>query len=135
MNAKLYQVFQEMIAQNVNDMKLGDYILGTVESVSPLSVRISNKDVITSEFLILTDMVRDYQVDISVNHTTENAAGGSGDAEYASHNHAYVGRKTITVHNGLSAGEVVILLRQAGAQQYLVLCRYGAHANISGQWG
>lgn len=105
MNAKLYQVFQEMIAQNVNDMKLGDYILGTVESVSPLSVRISNKDVITSEFLILTDMVRDYQVDISVNHTTENAAGGSGDAEYASHNHAYVGRKTITVHNGLSAGK------------------------------
>lgn len=135
MNAKLYQVMQEMIAQNVGDMKPCDYILGTVESVSPLSVRISSKDVIASDFLILTDMVRDYQVDISVNHKTENAAGGSGDAQYASHNHAYVGRKTITVHNGLSVGEVVILLRQAGAQQYLVMCRYGMHANISGQWG
>lgn len=135
MNAKFYQALQGVIAQNVQDMKLSDYILGTVETVSPLSVRISNKDVISADFLILTDMVRDYQVDITVNHKTEDAAGGSGDAQYASHNHAYVGRKTITVHNGLSVGEVVVLLRQAGAQQYLVLCRYGMHANISGQWG
>lgn len=135
MNAKFYQALQGVIAQNVQDMKLSDYILGTVETVSPLSVRISNKDMISADFLILTDMVRDYQVDITVNHKTEDAAGGSGDAQYASHNHAYVGRKTITVHNGLSTGEVVVLLRQAGAQQYLVLCRYGMHANLSGQWG
>lgn len=135
MNAKFYQALQGVIAQNVQDMKLSDYILGTVETVSPLSVRISNKDVISADFLILTDMVRDYQVDITVNHKTEDAAGGNGDAQYASHNHAYVGRKAITVHNGLSVGEVVVLLRQAGAQQYLVLCRYGMHANISGQWG
>lgn len=135
MNDKLYQALQGLILQNVSDMHPSDYLLGTVESVSPLSIRISSKDVITSDFLILSDMVRDYQVDIEVNHQTEDSSGGSGDQAYASHHHAYAGRKTITVYNGLSVGEVVILLRQSGAQQYLVLCRYGMHANISGQWG
>ena len=80
MNAKLYQVMQEMIAQNVGDMKPCDYILGTVESVSPLSVRISSKDVISSDFLILTDMVRDYQ-EIFPSTTEPKCARGSGRSQ------------------------------------------------------
>lgn len=135
MNAKLYQALQTLVLQNVEDMRLSDYLLGTVESISPLRIRVSPRDVITQEFLILTDMTRDYQVDIEVNHQTEDASGGSGDSAYAPHHHGYAGRKTITVYNGLVPGEVVILLRKTGAQEYLVLCRYGQHANISGQWG
>ena len=95
----------------------------------------SQKDLITAEFLITTDAVRDYDVDIEVNHTTENRAGGGGYAEFASHNHDYTGRKKIRVYNGLKPGEVVSMIRQRGGQQYLVVSRVHNHQGLSGQWG
>ena len=76
MNTKLYQTLQAVISQTVNGMRMGDYILGTVESSNPVTIRVNQKDLITSEFLIFTDAVRDYDVDIEVNHRTENRAGG-----------------------------------------------------------
>lgn len=135
MNGKLYQTLQAAINQTVNNMQMGDYILGTVETVNPVSIRISQRDLVTSEFLLFTDAVRDFDVDIEVNHRTENRSGGGGDAEFASHNHDYKGRKKIRVYNELHPGEVVILIRQQGAQQYVVLSRISNHTNLSGQWG
>lgn len=132
---QLCQTMQQLIMQSVNAAKLTDYILGTVESAVPLTIRISQKEVITEPYLVLTDAVRDYDVDIGVSHITENAAGGFGDAQYESHSHKYVGRKKIRVYNGLQKGESVILLRQSGAQEYCVLSRIFNHANLSGQWG
>ncbi len=40
-----------------------------------------------------------------------------------SHSHKYSGRKTFLVHNGLSVGENVVLIKQKGGQKYLVLDR------------
>ncbi len=131
----LYQALQAAMAQNVNDMKLSDCILGTVETTSPLAIRIDPRTIVKEEYLILTDLVRDYSVDITVSHTTENRAGGSGDPAFASHNHDYKGRKKIIVHNGLAVGEKVVMIRQAGGQQYVVMSRIKDHTNISGQWG
>jgi hypothetical protein len=135
MNAKFYQSLQAAITQTVQGMRMGDYILGTVESDDPVSIRINQRDLITEDFLIFTDATRDYDVDIEVNHVTETRSGGNGDAEFASHDHDYKGRKKIRVYNGLHTGEVVILLRQQGAQQYCVLSRITNHSNLSGQWG
>lgn len=135
MNNKLYEAIQQAVSQGVEGMKISDYILGKVETENPVSIRVSQRDLITEEYLIFTDATRDYDVDIEVNHTTENRAGGGGDAEFASHNHDYKGRKKIHVYNGLHVGEVVILVRQQGAQQYCVLSRISNHSNLSGQWG
>lgn len=135
MSATLLQTMQAIIDQTMQAGKLSDYILGVVETIDPLSIRIEQKETITEEFLILTDAVRDYDVDIEVLHTTENRAGGSGDAAFASHNHDYTGRKKIRVYNSLHVGEQVILLRQAGGQEYLVLSRVFNHTNLTGQWG
>lgn len=135
MNTMLMDTLREAVMQTVNAEKPADFLYGVVESESPLVIRIDQQETVTSEFLVLTDLVRDYSVDITVNHTTENSAGGSGDAEFASHNHGYKGRKRITVHNGLHAGEKVIMMRQAGGQEYLVLSRVFDHQGLSGQWG
>lgn len=135
MNNKLYEALQQAINQTVQGMKMGDYLIGTVESTNPVSIRISQRDLITEDFLLFTDLTRDFDVDIEVNHVTENRAGGSGDAEFASHNHDYKGRKKIRVYNGLSTSEKVMLIRQQGAQQYIVLSRVSNHTNLSGQWG
>lgn len=135
MSRQLVSMLQKLVAQTNNAMKPTDYCLGVVETVAPLSIRIDQKDILTEEFLILTDLVRDFSVDITVSHTTENRAGGGGYAEFASHNHDYTGRKKIIVHNGLSVGESVILIQQAGGQEFIVLSRLYDHSNVTGQWG
>lgn len=135
MSNQLMNALQKLAYNTYQAGKPADYILGVVETVNPLVIRLDAKETITEEFLVLTDAVRDYDVDITVNHTTENAAGGSGYAEYASHNHGYKGRKRITVHNGLTPGESVVMLRQLGGQEYLVISRIFNHTALSGQWG
>lgn len=126
---------QRLIGQTTEAMKPTDYIIGVVETADPLSIRIEQKEIVTAEFLEMTDAVRDYDVDIEVMHVTEPRAGGGGYAEYASHDHDYRGRKKIRVYNGLHVGEPVYLLRQAGGQSFLVLSRVKNHANLTGQWG
>lgn len=131
----LAEVMKQLAGQAEDAGRPSDYILGTVEASDPLAIRVSQKDLITAEYLITTDAVRDYDVDIEVNHVTENRAGGGGYAEYASHNHDYKGRKRIRVYNGLKPGEIVAMIRQRGGQQYLVVSRIHNHQGLSGQWG
>lgn len=116
----LLGLIQQAAKKVVEASNLTDYCIGMVESTAPLVIRTEQQETLTEDFLILTDLVRDYDVDITVNHTTQNRSGGGGDSAFASHNHQYTGRKRITVHNGLSAGEAVILVRQAGGQEFIV---------------
>lgn len=109
----LQGLIQQAAKKVVEASNLTDYCIGMVESTAPLVIRTEQQETLTEDFLILTDLVRDYDVDITVNHTTQNRSGGGGDNAFASHNHQYTGRKRITVHNGLSVGEAVILVRQA----------------------
>lgn len=131
----LLGLIQQAAKKVVEASNLTDYCIGMVENTAPLVIRTEQQETLTEDFLILTDLVRDYDVDITVNHTTQNRSGGGGDSAFASHNHQYTGRKRITVHNGLSAGEAVILVRQAGGQEFIVLSRVNNHINLSGQWG
>lgn len=131
----LLGLIQQAAKKVVEASNLTDYCIGMVESTAPLVIRTEQQETLTEDFLILTDLVRDYDVDITVNHTTQNRSGGGGDSAFASHNHQYTGRKRITVHNGLSVGEAVILVRQAGGQEFIVLSRVNNHINLRGQWG
>lgn len=131
----LKEAIQQLVNKQISSSNLCDYQIGIVETINPLSIRTDQKELLTEDFLILTDLVRDFNVDITVNHTTENKAGGGGDASFASHNHSYIGRKKITIHNGLSVGESVILIQQSGGQEFIVLSRSTNHNNLSGQWG
>ncbi len=131
----LKEAIQQLVNKQISSSNLCDYQIGIVETINPLSIRTDQKELLSEDFLILTDLVRDFDVDITVNHTTENKSGGGGDASFASHKHSYVGRKKITIHNGLSVGESVILVQQAGGQEFIVLSRSTNHTNLTGQWG
>lgn len=100
-------------------------LYGEVTNETPLEITIDQKLVLTSEFLVLTRNVTDYDVDMTVDHLTEKREGGSGDAEFALHDHEYKGRKTFKVHNRLLAGEKVILAVTHGGQKYVILDRIG----------
>ncbi|MEK4425859.1 DUF2577 domain-containing protein [Solibacillus sp. FSL K6-1523] len=112
---------RKIVLDAVSAQKLSTVVYGTVESVDPLKVRIDQKLVLEQEHLKLTRAVMDYEVDITVDHLTENRAGGSNYAEFASHNHEYKGRKKFLIHNGLVNGDKVTMIRAHGGQQYLII--------------
>ena len=96
---------------------------GTVTSASPLEISIEQKITLTKTQLVLSSLVQDFDVDMTVDHTTEAKSGGSSDASFASHSHEYKGKKTFKVHLALKKGEKVMLLRMQGGQRYIVLDR------------
>lgn len=102
-------------------------IYGTVISASPLKIQVDQKLILPEEFLILTNSTRDYSVSIDVDFTTQSASGGSGEASFASHGHKIQGATTVTVHNRLKTGDVVIMARAQGGQKYIVLDKGGDH--------
>ena len=101
------------------------FLFGTVLSVSPLKIQIDPQTIYPAALLVLTRNVTDFDVDMTVNHATENQSGGSGESSFASHRHAYTGRKTFRVHNALQVGETVLLARMQGGKRLLVLDRLG----------
>lgn len=132
--AEMLGLIQEIAKNTVNSGSPSDYCIGKVASVSPLQIELESHEVLGEEFLVLTDLVRDFNVDITVSHVTEKRGGGSGLPAYESHDHDYKGRKKITVHNALHVGESVLLIRQAGGQEFIVLSRIFDHTNLTGQW-
>jgi sortase (surface protein transpeptidase) len=98
-------------------------VYGKVISTSPLKINVEQKMTLTKEQLVLTRNVTDYEVAMTVDHATENTSGGSGESAFASHNHAYTGRKTFTVHNGLVVGDKVLMMQMQGGQSYIVIDR------------
>lgn len=115
-------------------------LFGTVTNVKPLEILVEQKLPLTSEFLILTKNVVDYETEVTVNWNTEkkelnanhsHSCNVVSDEEVSvsiddesinlTHNHAITGKKRITIHNGLKQNDKVILLQQQGGQKFVVL--------------
>lgn len=103
------------------------FCLGEVASAEPLSIRVEQKMTLRKEQLLLTSTVRDFTVQMTVDHTTETeeAVGGIDEA-LLPHVHPYKGKKSFKVHLSLKKGEKVLLLRCDGGQKYIVLDRLEA---------
>lgn len=98
-------------------------MFGEVISTSPLKINVEQRLTLDETHLILTSLVRNFEVEMTVDHVTENKSGGSGDSAFASHNHDVKGKKKFQVHLGLAVGESVMLLQVQGGQKYIVLDR------------
>lgn len=146
----LGQSIREIAKRTQNGSSPMRVSFGVVISTSPLQIQIDQKIVLSDDFLILTNAVKDHAVDITVGWTTvadnyldEKAmlhthdgtpltgnmgkpiAGLTGMTMNfdTTHHHDIKGRKKIIIHNGLTVGEKVILLRQHGGQKYVVIDR------------
>lgn len=115
---ELLKILKKAAIEAVRASKPAEICFGKVTSVSPLKIYVDQKITLGKSQLVLARNVTDYQTEVTVEWLTENK-GGSGD-ETALHNHRIIGRKKITVHNGLAVGDEVILIRQQGGQKYIV---------------
>ena len=82
-------------------------LYGTVESASPLSVRVDQRFTLSKKFLVVPEYLTDYTVKIEFTGSEAREA---------------------TVYNALKAGETVLLLRMQGGQKYVILDRIGGAA-------
>jgi hypothetical protein len=98
-------------------------LFGKVISASPLKISVEQRLTLDESHLVLTSLVRDFEVDMTMNFTTGNTSGGSGESSFASHNHPVTGKQTFQVHLGLTVGESVMLMMVQGGQKYIVLDR------------
>lgn len=101
---------------------------GKVTSASPLQILVDQKMSLDSSFLVLTRNVTDYKTKITGGNVqnyyyTDESQSGTAPVS-PSHVHA-VGKISVTIHNALTVGEEVILLRMQGGQKYIVLDRIG----------
>lgn len=133
----MVQIIKLAAVEAVEAGKPADVIFGTVVSDKPLQIKIDQKLILQGQSLVLTRSVTDYDVDMTVAHSTEfsGARGhshkvsttndsGTTDEDFApDHRHGYEGTKTFSVQNALKTGEQVVMLRMAGGQRYLVLDR------------
>lgn len=142
------QIAENAVAAN----KPANWIYGTVTSTAPLKIRIQPTIELTESFLELSHMVKDHYVDMTVSMATEEDAflkpqhthpytdtpvGASTTQPTAdfdtTHKHEIKHTIKVKLHNGLKAGERVILLQMAGGKRYYVLDRVDDHT-CGGQW-
>lgn len=139
----MINAIKELVENLLERKKLSKLEFGTVESVSPLKIRIDQKHLLEEEDLILSHLVKDYYVDITVQHSTDSIYG-SWNTNHAhpdagnntiptDHEHEYIGRKKILIHNALLKGEKVVMIRQEGGQLYYVLDRTN-DPTVEGEW-
>ena len=133
-NDELPNVLKSLVAQTVRGMNPSDFVLGEVISEAPLVIRVGENE-LDEDFLILSDNVRDFEVDIEVNHITEKRSGGGEYTEYARSNYDYKREKKIIIYNGLKIGEKVVMIQQSGGQLFFVANRVYNHSDVHGQWG
>lgn len=121
---KIVNTIKEIASTVISNGEPMEVIVGEVVSVSPLAIKIDPKLTVPEENIILTKNTCEWTMEMSVDHVTKNRAGGGGMAEFASHNHDYVGRKKYLVHNQLVMGDKVIMLKETGGQRYIALDRW-----------
>lgn len=132
---ELVKTIKRAAVDAVNASKPVEVCFGKVTSASPLKILVEQKMTLGAAQLVLCRNVTEHIIEMTVDHYTENETEhthavqdtytGGGSSSPTKHLHAYRGRKKFTVHNGLVAGDEVVLLRQQGGQKYIVVDRIG----------
>lgn len=124
MSSGIIPIIKAAAMEAVRRENMCDIRYGTVISVAPLKIQVTNVFTLPESLLVVPQHLTDYEMEITpIDWSTENKSGGSDMASFASHNHAISGKKKIKVHNALKVGDKVALLRKQGGQSYFVLDR------------
>lgn len=152
----MHESIKKIASNLVNSMHICDIKFGTVVGVNPLRIKIDDQEPLREESLVLTNMVRDHYVDLTVSFQTENdmflikehthpyedtqpngqpvtkSTQTTPDLD-VTHKHEIKHKIKVLKHYALTQGEGVILIRTQGAKKYVVLDRIGVPP-VEGEW-
>lgn len=128
MASGLIDIVKRASMDAMDNAKMSDLRFGTVTSISPLNVQITNQFTIPKDLLVVPEKLTDYEIETTITTEygwkTEDTAGGSGDDSFATHNHKIKHeKKKIKIHNALKVGDKVVLVRKQGGQLFYILDR------------
>ena len=125
---ELIDSINQIVMNALRAAQLTDLAVGTVESISPLSVKLdTSQQVIRQEILYRTEAVLERKLKL-LDHTHSTPEGTSGpgrsavevmiDGKVAPVRDGYV-----ILSSGLAAGDKVLLLAVLGGQKFIILSR------------
>lgn len=95
-------------------------IHGIVTKVAPLEVKVDQRFVLSSRFLIVPESLTKLELQLAHTHTySDTGVNGETTKTTAAANYD----EPIIIRTGLRVGDAVIMLRLQGGQQYLILDR------------
>ena len=112
----MLEILKQLALDAVDKGSLSDFCLGTVTSISPLSIKLEEGIELSARFLVLAREVTDHEETGRIRIWT----GSEGDTW------SYY-RKIR--NRALQEGETVILAKAAGGQQYMILDRVKKEEN------
>lgn len=119
-------------AQNESNQPC-DLRFGTVISVSPLKIQVTNSFILNEDDVIVPEKLTDYRLNVTMDwdttydthtHNISDTYTGGGSASNYTHNHYTVGTKSLLIHNALKVGDNVALIRSNGGQIFYILDRF-----------
>lgn len=105
MSSGILPIVKQAALDVINNSNPTDLRYGTVTSINPLTIKISNQFILPSSLLVVPQHLTTYKVDISLKW--EDAT----DEKEA----------LLTIKNDLKVGDKVVLIRQLGGASYLIL--------------
>lgn len=128
MSSGLIDIIKRSAIDAIESQKPCDLRYGTVISTSPLKIRVTNQFIIPQSMLIVPQQLTDYEIEVTIkpeyDWKTKNIGDGIGSDGVPTHNHKIdFTKKKIQVHGALKVGEKVVMVRQAGGQNFLILDR------------
>lgn len=101
MGSNLVATIKKMSMDAVEASRPVGFLFGTILSVEPLKVQISQQKILEKAFFTLTNNVKDYNTTITIDGVARNCI----------------------INNGLKKDEKVIIMQFQGGQDYIILDR------------
>ena len=145
MSTGIIEIIKVAAMDAIENSKPCDLRFGTVSSISPLKVKVSNDFIIPESLLVVPEHLTDYSLNANVggDGNTSSSSGTSvsmhvegetlvintnvistvDEDEPTDETVDFVDDRTLTIYNGLNVGDKVVLLRNQGGSSYLILDR------------
>ncbi len=128
MSTGLIGIMKQASMSAMENQQMCDLRFGTVVSVSPLRVQISNQFTIPEALLIVPQHLTDYTVPCVYTRTATMTTGTTDESNGHTHNITLTTEEgqnetTFIIQNALKVGDEVALLRKQGGQSYFILDR------------
>lgn len=105
----LFDTVKRVVEKVLEGKSLLESEIAEVIEVNPLVIKFDQRYQVTEEFIILTERVTEYKVDLSHTHSYSGGATGSAlDTE-------------IDIRSGLQVDDKVLILRMQGGQSFAII--------------
>lgn len=104
---KLLNVIKKINHKQISATEMADFVLGTVVSVSPLRVQVSDRITLDEDMLLFSELVLEKKINLKHKHN---------DSEEAL-------ETVITLQEGIKQGDTLQLIKLSAGQLFLIISK------------